>query len=66
MKRSLIFCLVMLMLGFVPVCGGNVTHSTENLVFGEMWMEFGREHYAYDKNFRSVSEYAEKKIYINW
>ena len=24
-------------------------------------MEFGREHYAYDKNFRSVSEYAEKK-----
>ena len=41
MKRSLIFCLVMLMLGFVPVCGGNVTHSTENLVFGEMWMEGG-------------------------
>ena len=38
----------------------------EGKTWSEMWMEFGREHYAYDKNFRSVSEYAEKKIYINW
>lgn len=28
--------------------------------WSEMWMSFGREHYPYDKNFRSISEYAEK------
>lgn len=28
--------------------------------WSSMWMEFGRERYRYDRNFRSVSEYAEK------
>ena len=32
----------------------------EGKSWSEMWMEFGREHYSYDRNFRSVSEYAEK------
>lgn len=32
----------------------------EGKSWSEMWMEFGREHYPYDRNFRSVSEYAEK------
>ena len=27
--------------------------------FSQMWMEFGRNRYPYDENFRSVSEYAE-------
>ena len=32
----------------------------EGKSWSEMWMEFGREHYSYDRNFKSVSEYAEK------
>lgn len=31
----------------------------EGKTWSEMWMSFGREHYPYDKNFRSVSTYAE-------
>ena len=28
--------------------------------WSEMWMEFGRERYPYDKHFKAVSEYAEQ------
>ncbi|MDR1696835.1 MAG: HD domain-containing protein [Rickettsiales bacterium] len=30
--------------------------------FGDMWMQFGRDKYGYDKNFTAVSEYAEHNI----
>ena len=33
---------------------------SEGKTWSEMWMGSGREHYPYDRNFRSVSEYAEK------
>ena len=33
----------------------------EDKSWSEMWMEFGRERYPYDDNFREVSLYAEKK-----
>ena len=39
MKKSLILTLFGLMLGITSATGANVTNSTENLVFGEMWME---------------------------
>ena len=39
MKKSLILSLVGLMLGILSATGGNVANSTENLVFGKMWME---------------------------
>lgn len=39
MKKSLILSMVALMLGILSATGGNVTNSTENLVFGKMWME---------------------------
>ncbi len=32
----------------------------EGKCWSEMWMEFGRNRYSYDENFREVSEYAEK------
>ena len=32
----------------------------EGKSWSEMWMSYGREHYPYDRNFRKVSEYAEK------
>ena len=32
----------------------------EGKSWSEMWLEYGRDHYTYDKNFRSISEYAEK------
>ena len=32
----------------------------EGKTWSEMWMEFGRNRYSYDENFREVSEYAEK------
>lgn len=41
MKRSLFFSMVGLILSLLPANGANVTHSTENLVFGRMWMEGG-------------------------
>ena len=31
----------------------------ENKDWSEMWMEFGRERYPYDENFKKVSKYAE-------
>ena len=39
MKRSLILSLIVLIVGLLPISGANVTNSTENLVFGKMWME---------------------------
>ena len=32
----------------------------EGKSWSEMWMSFGRDTYPYDKNFKNVSEYAEK------
>ena len=32
----------------------------EGKSWSDMWMEFGREHVPFDRNFRSVSEYAQK------
>ncbi len=32
----------------------------KNMSWGEMWLEFGRERYPYDENFRNVSKYVEK------
>ena len=32
----------------------------EGKTWSEMWMEFGREHTSFDKNFESVSIFAEK------
>ena len=31
----------------------------ENKTWSELWMEFGRERYPYDENFKKVSKYAE-------
>jgi hypothetical protein len=39
MKKSLILGMIGLMLGILSAGGANVTSSTENLVFGKMWME---------------------------
>lgn len=39
MKKSLILSMVGLMLGILSATSANVTNSTENLVFGKMWME---------------------------
>lgn len=33
--------------------------------WSEMWMQFGRDNYPYDENFRLVSEYAEKNSLHN-
>ena len=39
MKKSLILSMIGLMLSIVMATGANVANSTENLVFGNMWME---------------------------
>jgi hypothetical protein len=39
MKKSFFLTLFGLMLGIMSATGANVTNSTENLVFGKMWME---------------------------
>ena len=33
----------------------------QNYSWSEMWLEFGRRKYPYDKNFRAISKYAEKQ-----
>ena len=41
MKKSFILSIIGLLLSILPVIAADVTNSTENLVFGKMWMEGG-------------------------